>query len=353
MTAAVRVGTIVDTRNRRLGPTFAAVRPAFVFRETYDVVEILFMLLLVGLAYVALQWLLRTLGYRGARGKSFRRLASRGRVPTDLASVADKVILDRSARRRARKGHDPAYASMRTAPKPRLSAEQVKALRQARADVREEFLDHMHPGFYHYVIIFVVASVAGLGLEMVWMYVTAGLTELRVGLVWGPFSPLYGFGACLLTMVLWNFRKAPKLQVFLISAILGGGLEQTTGMLMEGLFHAQSWTYLYLPDHITQWIAWRFLFAWGLIGLIWCRVVMPEVIYRIGEPTTRAQVIIVSVMTAFLILDMTMTVYCFYRKAQRDIGIPPANAMDTYVDQHFSDEFIENRFQNLVVGENL
>ena len=56
---------------------------------------------------------------------------------------------------------------------------------------------------------------------------------------------------------------------------------------------------------------------------------------------------------AFLVLDMTMTVYCFYRKAQRDVGIPPANAMDAYVDQHFSDEFIENRFQNLVVGKDL
>lgn len=316
-------------------------------------VEILFILLLVGLVYVAAQWAMRTLGYRGARGRSFRRLARRGRVPEELSDVVDTVILDRNARRRARRQHDPAYAAMRTRPRPRLSSEQVKALRQARAAVRDEFLDHMHPGFYHYVIIFVIASVAGLGLEMVWMYVTAGLTELRVGLVWGPFSPLYGFGACLLTMVLWNFRKAPWFQVFLVSAVLGGGLEQTTGMLMEGLFHAQSWTYLYLPDHITQWIAWRFLFAWGLIGLLWCRVVMPEVIYRIGEPTSRMQIAFISLLMAFLVLDMTMTVYCFYRKAQRDVGIPPANAMDAYVDQHFSDEFIENRFQNLVVGKDL
>ena len=232
-------------------------------------------------------------------------------------------------------------------------ANPVGALREARASVREDFLEHMRPGFYHYVIIFIVASVAGLILEMVWMFVSSGRTELRVGLVWGPFSPLYGFGACLLTMVLWNFRTAPRGQVFVLSALLGGGLEQTTGMLMENLFHAQSWTYLGLPDAITQWIAWRFIFAWGVIGLVWCRVVMPEVIYRIGEPTTRAQVVIVTVMTVLLIVDMLATVFCFYRKAQRDAGIPPSNPVDAYVDARFNDEFIANRFQNLVVGQDL
>lgn len=315
--------------------------------------NVLILLALIGLVYVLVQYLARMVGYRFARGRSFRVLARRGKVPEELTEAADKVILDRARRRRAHKSHDPAYADLKTQPKPKLSTEQVQALKEARSAVREDYLDHMRPGYYHYVIIFMVASVAGLVLEMVWMFVSSGRTELRVGLVWGPFSPLYGFGACLLTMVLWNFRKAPMGQVFVLSALLGGGLEQTTGMLMENLFHAQSWTYLGLPDAITQWIAWRFIFAWGVIGLIWCRVVMPEVIYRIGEPTSRLQVILVALMTAFLIVDMLATVFCFYRKAQRDLGIPPANPVDEYVDAHFSDQFIENRFQNLVVGEDL
>ena len=84
------------------------------------------------------------------------------------------IINDRQRRRSARKHHDPAYASLKTQPKPRLSTEQVQALREARASVREDYLEHMRPGFYHYVIIFIVASVAGLILEMVWMFVSSG-----------------------------------------------------------------------------------------------------------------------------------------------------------------------------------
>ena len=303
-------------------------------------VTILLIVLALALAYVLVTRAVNARGYRMASGKSFRKLARRGMLPKEIADAADEVILDRQRRNSARLRHDPAYADLKTQPKPKLSLEQVKALKRARLNVRDEWLDHMRPGFYQYVIIFMVASVAGLILEMAWMLISSGRTELRVG-------------ACLLTMVLWNFRTAPKAQVFFVSALLGGGLEQTTGMLMEDLFHAQSWTYIGLPDAITQWIAWRFLFAWGVLGLVWCRVVMPEVIYRIGEPTNRRQIVIVSLMTAFLVVDMLATVFCFYRKACRDAGIPPHNSVEEYVDSKFNDEFIANRFQNLVVGEDL
>lgn len=324
-------------------------------------IRVLFIVVLLLLAINGVRWLIRNLGYRRAKGKSFRKLAHGERLGDDLKDAADEVILDRSERLRIKARskldptfkQDPAYAQMKTRPKPRLSQEQIKALRQARADQREEYLDHVQLRFYHYLIIFLVASVAGLALEMIWMFITMGKTELRVGLVWGPFSPLYGFGACLLTMALWNFRKAPARHVFLISAALGGGLEQMTGMLMEGLFHAQSWTYLGLPDAITQWIAWRFLFAWGIIGLIWCRFIMPEAIYKIGEPTTRFQHVFLTLVTIYLVLDIGMTVFCFARKTARDAGIAPATTFDQYVDSHYDDEFIANRFQNLVVGEDL
>ena len=54
------------------------------------------------------------------------------------------------------------------------------------------YLDTMHLGWYQVVILFIVGCMAGLLIEEIWMLITAGLTESRVGLIWGPFSPLYG-----------------------------------------------------------------------------------------------------------------------------------------------------------------
>ena len=235
----------------------------------------------------------------------------------------------------------------------RISREQQRVIRRARLEMREDFLNDNDPGFYQYVIIFLTASVLGLVIETVYTFITFGIVESRVGLVWGPFSPLYGVGAVLLTVVLWPIRKRPAWQLFFYSAFLGGILEQTAGWSMEHFAHLQSWTYLGLPDHITQWVAWRFLIMWGVLGVVWCRVIMPEMIYRIGGPTTRRQRVLVALLTAFISLDIVMTVACFWRAGQRSEGLPPRNPFEAYVDTHFDDDFMARTFENMVVGEDL
>ena len=217
---------------------------------------------------------------------------------------------------------------------------------------RESYLDAMHMGWYQVVILFVVGSMAGLLLEEIWMLITAGLTESRVGLVWGPFSPLYGAGTVLLTLISYQLRRrhAPNVVVFCISAVVGGLLEEITGWGMLTFFHMQSWTYAFLPDHITEFVAWRFLFFWGLLGLIWCRFVMPRALYHIGEPTSNRQAIFITLISLYLVADIGMTVACFMRATARDVGIPPQNAFEQWVDMHYSNEFISARFQNLSTG---
>jgi uncharacterized membrane protein len=132
---------------------------------------------------------------------------------------------------------------------------------------------------------------------------------------------------------------------------VGGLLEQMTGWGMEALFNAESWTYEYLPDHITKWVAWRFLVFWGLLGLAWCRAVMPRLLYTIGMPTSRRQAVFVTLVAVYLVADIAMTFVCFDRKTNRDAGVPAANAFERWVDTNYDDEFISSRFQNLTIAD--
>lgn len=273
----------------------------------------------------------RYLDFHGA-GRSFKKLLRQGRI--DAGVYADAVWSEVN-----RFGHKKLRA--------KISKEQQRVIRDARRQLRDDFLNDNCPGFYQYLIIFLVASVLGLILETIWMFVAYGVLESRVGLVWGPFSPLYGCGAVLLTVVLWRLRDQPTWMIFLISAGLGGILEQLAGWSMETVMHAWSWSYLHFPDHITQWVAWRFLIVWGLLGVAWCKVIMPELLYRIGEPTSRRQAVVVSFLTAFIALDTAMTVACFWRAGKREEGVPPQNVFEEYVDRHFGDEFIKGKFENL------
>lgn len=273
----------------------------------------------------------RYLAARGA-GRTFKRMLRQGRID---AGVYDDAIWTESS------------AFGRTKLRPKISSAQQRVIYEARRALREDFLNDHAPGFYQYIIIFLVASVLGLILETVYMYAFYGVVESRVGLVWGPFSPLYGFGAVLLTAVLWPLRNQPIWIIFVISAGIGGILEQIAGWGMETVMHAWSWSYLHFPDHITQWVAWRFLIMWGVLGLAWCKLIMPEMLFRIGEPTTRRQAVVAGLLAAFIALDVSITVMCFYRAGKRQEGIPPQNVFEEYIDRHFGDDFISDTFENI------
>ena len=93
--------------------------------------------------------------------------------------------------------------------------------------------------------------------------------------------------------------------------------------------------------------------AGAVLGVIFTKVVLPEFVWFIGEPSSKTQAVLVGVLVAFITIDLLATAYCFYRMEQRALGIPPQNAVDVYVDSHFNNDFIQDRFQNLVVGSQL
>lgn len=262
-------------------------------------------------------------------------------VVIGIVKLVRNVIAYRDHRRQAALTRRP----------PKLSAEQREAVRRAHIATRDSYLDDMRISWYQVVLVFVVGSVAGLLLEEVWMFVTAHLTQSRVGLVWGPFSPLYGFGATLLTVLTFELRKHDVRLgvVFLVAVLVGGGLEQITGWGMQSLFHVESWTYEHLPDHITKYIAWRFLLFWGLLGLIWYKFVMPNLLYLVGQPTTRRATVFVSLLAVYLGLDIFMTLAVFTRMEERSKGIAPQDGFERYLDENYNDTWIRDRFQNMVV----
>ena len=301
-------------------------------------------LVLTVLVVVFVVWCITSFWAWLGRGKRLKGVCDDDLVSADVKEAVERLEAYRAAQKLGQGQQGPVI---------RLSRQQLREVRQAEDTVRDGFLDHLRLGWYQVVMIFFIGSVLGLVLEEAWMLVTAGVTESRVGLVWGPFSPLYGVGAVLLTLVTFQLRKmhAKGWVVFLVSMVVGGLLEQVTGWAMETFMGAVSWDYIAgdVPGAITKWVAVPFLFFWGLLGYVWYRFIMPNLLYGLGKPTTRRKAVFVTLLSVYLVLDVFMTIMCFDRRAARDAGIPPANAFEEWVDDNFNNAFMSERFQNMVI----
>lgn len=279
------------------------------------------------------------------RGKQVRRVYDQDLISADIKAKIQEIDAIKAAQK-LNKGNRRAVV--------RLNRRQRNEVQKAERQVRDEFLNHLRLGWYQIVMVFFIGSVLGLLLEEAWMFVTAGVTESRVGLVWGPFSPLYGVGAVLLTLVTFKLRQmhASGLVVFVVSMIVGGLLEQLTGWGMETFFGAVSWDYIAggIPGAITKWVAVPFLFFWGILGYVWYKLIMPDLLWTLGVPTTRRKAIFVTLLSIYLVADIFMTIMCFERRAERDEGIPPANAFEAWIDENFNNNFMSEHFQNMVIG---
>lgn len=301
-------------------------------------------LVITVLVIVFIVWLIAAFWAWLGRGKRLKGVCEKDLVSDGVKSTVEELEALRAAQKLGHNQQGPVL---------RLSAKQLREVGKAEAKIRNSFLDHLKIGWYQIVMIFFIGSVLGLLLEEVWMFISAGVTESRVGLVWGPFSPLYGVGAVLLTLITFQLRKmhAKGWMVFLVSMVVGGLLEQITGWAMETFFGAVSWDYIAggVPGAITKWVAIPFLFFWGALGYIWYKFIMPNLLWGLGVPTTKRKVVFVSLLSVYLIFDIFMTIMCFDRRAARDAGIPPANGFEEWVDENFNNAFMSERFQNMVI----
>lgn len=215
--------------------------------------------------------------------------------------------------------------------------------------------------YFNLFWVFFVCSVLGLILEEVWhmVVVDPGVYQDRAGMLFGPFSPIYGFGAVLMTMALNRFYKKNPLIIFLVSALIGGAFEVFVGWFMQTSFGVVSWSYSHIrlfgmPDPIAVLTGGRtctpFACMWGLGGLIWIKVLLPRLLKLINMIPWKRRYSATVILTAVMLIDGVMTLQSLDYWYQRVNGTVRNIPVAQFYDKHFDNEYMENCFQSMTMS---
>lgn len=124
-----------------------------------------------------------------------------------------------------------------------------------------------------YVLMFFVGAFFGWVMEVLCKLVQFRRFINR-GFLIGPYCPIYGFGAVLVTALLSRFADAP-VAVFVLAMAVCGTLEYATSYLMEKLFHARWWDYSQKRFNLNGRVCAGTLIPFGLLGVGMIYLVKP------------------------------------------------------------------------------
>ena len=195
--------------------------------------------------------------------------------------------------------------------------------------------------------LFVIGSFIGTILETIWAFCVDGHFEMRVGMVYGPFIPVYGGGACFLTAALYKLYKLNDTLVFVISAFVGAGFEYFCSWLQEHMFGTVSWDYSDTPFNLDGRTNLMYALIWGFLGLVWVRYLYPWTAKLIEKIPKRAGAIITTFLIVFMAFNGFMSVTATARWTQRTEGVPASNSFEEYLDEKFDNEKMEFLFPGM------
>ena len=213
--------------------------------------------------------------------------------------------------------------------------------------------------FFNLFWVFVVCCVLGLIIEVIFhmVIVDPGVYQDRAGMLFGPFSPIYGFGAVLMTVALNRFYHSNFLIIFLVSALIGGAFEYFVSWFMQTAFGAVAWDYtgmtllFGIPDPIAYICQGRtatlFMLMWGALGLFWIKLCLPYLLKLINLIPWKVRYSFTTVCAVLMLVNGVMTLEALDCWFERVSGIEPSSPVEEFYAEHFDNAYMEHRFQSM------
>lgn len=130
-----------------------------------------------------------------------------------------------------------------------------------------------------YFLLFIIYAFLGWCMEVIGKLIQYKRFINR-GFLIGPYCPIYGYGALLITFLLKKYTNDP-ITLFIMAILVCGTLEYLTSYFMEKIFHARWWDYSQRKFNINGRVCLNTIIPFGLLGMFIMYVSNPFLIGKI------------------------------------------------------------------------
>lgn len=163
------------------------------------------------------------------------------------------------------------------------------------------------------VMYFCIYAVLGWVFEMIYCAALDGGFERR-GFFYGPYLPIFGFGAIILLKLIAPYCKT-AVSLFLVSIVGCTVLEYFTSIVIESVFHVQLWDYSQNLWNYQGRICIVNSLLFGIMALAVMYIMHPVVSRVVGFFKHKTRTILATIGVGIVILDLLISAVAYSQGA--------------------------------------
>ncbi len=194
--------------------------------------------------------------------------------------------------------------------------------------------------------VFLIGSVIGCIIETIVGLIFDKTFQIRQGLIYGPFIPVYGIGLVMYYLIISNVKDIKK--VFILSMILGGAIEYFCSLFQEICFGTVSWDYSGMFLNIGGRTSLMFCLFWGIAGVVFVKFILPFFKKMDMYIYNKKFKCITAVLAVFMVINVSISCMAGARQNERMQKIEANTQLDAFLDKHYPDWVMNKVYSNKI-----
>ncbi len=157
----------------------------------------------------------------------------------------------------------------------------------------------------YYFFLFFIYAVIGWIVEVIYVFIIDKKLVNR-GFLIGPYIPIYGVCATIMTLYLTQYKDNP-LTVFILAMFICSFIEYMTSYTMEKLFKARWWDYSNQKFNLNGRTCLLNTFLFGVLALVLIYIVNPPLLSLIDKINKNTLNIISVICLVIFLIDLVIS----------------------------------------------